>query len=133
MRLSHRIISLVLVGGLLGCATIMNRGGKQWVTVTSTPIGATATIDGMNTLQTPGQIKLKKNRDHTVVFELAGHEKAQVLIEHDMSNWVWGNLLIGGLIGLAIDFGSGGAYKLEPEVINVTLKPLPQPTAAQPQ
>lgn len=116
-------LSVIVTVALVGCATIMNRGGKQWVVITSTPTGATATVDGFTTIQTPGQLKLKRKKDHIIVFEKEGYETAQTLIENEMSNWVWGNILLGGLIGLAIDFGTGGAYKLEPESVNVTLKP----------
>lgn len=123
-RRTASVLVTTLVATALGCATIMNRGGKQWVTITTTPTGATATIDGFTTVETPTQLKLKRNKDHIIVFEKKGYEQKQVLIEHDVSNWVWGNILLGGLIGLAIDFGSGGAYKLEPESVNATLKPV---------
>lgn len=122
-RRAASILVTTLVVTALGCATIMNRGGKQWVTITTTPTGATATIDGFTTVETPTQIKLQRKKDHIIVFEKEGYEQKQVLIEHDLSNWVWGNILLGGLIGLAIDFGSGGAYKLEPESVNAILTP----------
>ena len=32
-----------------------------------------------------------------------------------MSGWVWGNLVFGGLIGLAVDAVSGGLYNLPPD------------------
>jgi hypothetical protein len=31
------------------------------------------------------------------------------------SGWVWGNIAFGGLIGLGVDFISGGAYQLYPD------------------
>ncbi len=108
---------------LIGCATIMHKGGKQWVLITSTPSGATATIDGITTIQTPGQVKLKRGKDHVVVVEKEGYETAQLLIDHEFSWWVVGNALFGGLIGLAVDFGTGGAYNLEPDSVNLTLNP----------
>lgn len=108
---------------VVGCATIMHRGGKQWVSITSTPTGATATVNGIKEIQTPGQVKLKRGKDHIVLIEKEGYEPVQVLLDHEFSWWVVGNILLGGIIGLAVDFGTGGAYNLEPDAIDVTLKP----------
>jgi len=38
-----------------------------------------------------------------------------------VSGWVWGNLVIGGLVGLAVDAISGGLYKLTPDQMTATL------------
>jgi hypothetical protein len=35
---------------------------------------------------------------------------------------VWGNIAIGGLIGLAVDAVSGGIYKLTPEQVSGSLQ-----------
>ncbi len=123
--MKHRVRAVIAIGvslALAGCATIMHGGSKQWVAITSTPAGATATIDGVTTIQTPGQVKLKRGKDHVVVIEKEGYEPAQRIIDHEFSGWVFGNIVLGGLIGLAVDFGTGGAYKLEPNTVNATLK-----------
>ena len=125
MNTVRRTLCTILAIGLVGCATIMQRGTKQWVSIVSTPAGATATIDGMQEIQTPGQVKLKRGKDHTVKVEKDAYEPAVTMIDHEMSMWVLGNALFGGLIGLAVDFGTGGAYKLEPNEIHVTLKEKP--------
>ncbi len=116
-------IAIIVSIALLGCATIIHQGGKQWVSVISTPAGATATIDGTTKIQTPGQVKLKRGKTHIVMVEKDGYEPAQAIIDHEFSGWVFGNILLGGLIGLAVDFGTGGAYNLEPDSVNMTLKP----------
>ena len=38
-----------------------------------------------------------------------------------MSGWVWGNLLFGGVIGLAVDAITGGLYKLSPAQLSAEL------------
>jgi hypothetical protein len=88
------------------------------------PPGVTAIIDGVMRVQTPTSVKLKRGKDHFITFEKEGYEQANVTVDHELSGWVWGNIVLGGLIGLAIDFTSGGAYKLEPDAVSVTLKPL---------
>lgn len=124
-RSCRRGMTVALAIGITGCATIVHGGGKQRMTIDSDPTDATATIDGTTKLQTPASIKLKRNKDHTIVFEKPGYEIAQTLIHHEISGWVFGNILIGGLIGVAVDFGSGGAYKLDPDSTMMTLTPKP--------
>jgi len=117
-------IALVLAAllAVYGCATIINRT-TQPVFLQSDPPGATATIDGTKQVQTPASLKLKRGKNHLITFEKAGYRSKTIAIDHELSGWVWGNVLLGGLIGLAIDFGSGGAYKLEPNTVMVTLEP----------
>ncbi len=121
---STRIGVCVMAFVLAGCATIIHRGGKQHVLISSVPTGATATIDGVMKIQTPGEIKLKRGKDHIVVIEKEGYETAQVLIDREFSGWVIGNIVLGGLIGLAVDFGTGSAWNLDPDSVVVTLTPV---------
>lgn len=106
-----------------GCATIMNKGGNQRVLVNSIPPGATATIDGNISVTTPGEVSLKRNKSHVVRIEKDGYQPANVMIDNELSGWVFGNILIGGIIGLAIDMSTGAAFKLDPNTISVTLTP----------
>jgi hypothetical protein len=106
---------------LSSCATIINRT-KQTVFLQTEPPGATAIIDGVQRVETPASIKLKRGKDHHITFEKSGYRNADVMVEKEISGWIWGNLILGGLIGLGIDFISGGAYKLEPETVHVTLQ-----------
>jgi hypothetical protein len=105
---------------MVGCATIMHWGKSQRVTILSTPSGATATIDGSLSLATPGTISLRRGDGHLVKIEKEGFEPAQVVIRQEFSAWVLGNLLIGGLIGMFVDYGTGSAWNLEPNRIEVT-------------
>ena len=45
----------------------------------------------------------------------------EATLTRGVSGWVWGNIVIGGLIGLAVDAISGGLYKLTPEQMTATL------------
>ena len=42
-------------------------------------------------------------------------------LRRSTSGWVWGNLVFGGLPGLAVDAITGGLYKLEPTQVNASL------------
>ncbi len=121
---SVKTLSVALAGVMVaGCATIMHGGSKQRVLISSDPIGAIATIDNSIKIQTPGEVKLKRGKDHVVVFEKPGYNSGQILIDRDFSYWVVGNIVFGGLIGLAVDFGTGSAWNLDPSTITVTLTP----------
>ena len=124
LRLSFAVSSLFI---LTVCATVIT-GTTQSVGVSSNPAGATATINpGGLTVATPAQVELKVNRSYTVLVERDGYESGSTAVSSRISGWVWGNLVIGGLIGLAIDFISGGAYKLTPETLSVDLVRKPEP------
>lgn len=119
------VLGTALAVLLYGCGTVINRT-KQTVYLQSDPPGATAIINGVTRVTTPASVKLKRGKDHHISFEREGYQPTTAMIDRELSGWVWGNLLLGGLIGLAIDFGSGGAYKLEPETVMVTLQPVNQ-------
>ena len=106
---------------LYGCATVINHT-TQSVFLQTDPPGATATIDGAKQVATPVSIKLKRGKDHMITFDKPGYKTTTITIDREMSGWVWGNIVLGGLIGLAIDFTSGGAYKLNPNTVTVTLQ-----------
>ena len=75
----------------MGCATIVHGGNRQTVTIESTPAGATATIDGTITVQTPALVELKRNEDHVVVIEKVGYQPETVLVDREFSAWIWGD------------------------------------------
>jgi len=121
----RRIFYFVLIGifvvSFSGCATIAH-GTSTTIRINSVPSGATAMVGGQ-TIITPSTVTLKNNQAYQVVFRKDGYEDTYYTIDKHMSGWVWGNILFGGIIGLCIDAMSGGAYKLVPEDINVTLIP----------
>ena len=119
-KFNTAVIMIVLVSFTsAGCATLAH-GTYTKVSVKTEPPGALATIDGKS-ISTPGQLLSKSNKPGTVVITKEGYKSLNVYLEQQMSGWVWGNCLIGGLIGVGIDYASGAAYKLSPKDINVTL------------
>ena len=55
-------------------------------------------------------------------LELAGYQATEVALTPRMSGWYWGNLLIGGLIGmLAVDPATGAMWSITPEKIEQKL------------
>jgi len=120
-KIKIAILSVVLLSSTWGCATIIN-GTTQKVGISSSPSGATVTIDDMSFGKTPAFAELKRGEEHVVKVSLSGYRTEELVITKSVSGWVWGNIVFGGLIGLAIDAVSGGLYTLSPEQINAELK-----------
>lgn len=114
-----------------GCATIMH-GSTQQVTVNSTPVGANVLVDGGMRFKTPAAIMLSRKDTHTIEISMDGYQTETVDIKRVLSGAMAGNILFGGLIGAAVDSSSGAAYRLEPESIQVDLRPNPVATESTP-
>jgi len=125
MRKIFWIPCLALVMGiglaiLVGCATIMH-GTSQNIGISSTPTGALVSVDNKRYGKTPLVTKLSRKDNHIIKIEMNGYQPFESTITRSVSGWVWGNIVFGGLIGLAVDAISGGLYKLSPEQVAGTL------------
>jgi uncharacterized protein YceK len=105
---------------MTGCATIIH-GTRQDVGISSTPAGAFVTIDNLQSGTTPVFSKLRRKENHVVRISLPGYQPMDLTLTSSVSGWVWGNLAIGGLVGLAVDAISGGMYKLSPSELSAAL------------
>jgi hypothetical protein len=99
-----------------GCATIMH-GTSQDIGFSSTPTNASIIVDNKPLGNTPTIAKLSRKDNHIVRMELDGYQPFEATLTRGVSGWVWGNIIFGGLIGLAVDGITGGLYKLTPEQI----------------
>jgi len=125
-----KLIAVVAVVIFLsGCATIMT-GTTQKVPVNSNPSGAVAKVDGSMAAVTPTIFNLERKTDHTIEISKEGYSVATVILRHTLSGATAGNILIGGIVGLAVDGCSGAMYKLVPERVDVNLEPAGQQIAA---
>jgi hypothetical protein len=118
MRLPKSIVLLLFFTS--ACASIIN-GARQDIGVSSSPTGADVTIDNAPSGKTPVVAKLTRRDNHIIKLELAGYQPYEITLTRSVSGWVWGNIVFGGLIGLAIDAVSGGLYYLSPEQVTTSL------------
>jgi hypothetical protein len=122
------LILLALAGFMIamscsGCASII-RGPHEQIGLSSSPIGVTATVNGM-TYTTPVMVELPRKKNHIVVFEKEGYETASGTIQSSTSAfWAWNFLMFGygAIIGIPIDFASGATYNLSPDTVHITLQ-----------
>jgi len=101
---------------LSACATIVN-GSSQTVTVSTTPPGATCTVDRVGArigvvAQTPGSVRLDKSKnDLSVTCSKPGFQTATVTKAPSFGGATFGNIIAGGVIGVVADAASGANYE----------------------
>jgi hypothetical protein len=114
---------------LAGCATLIT-GSTQTIRLSSNETDVKVIVQPGNlTATAPSELTLKRNESgYRLRFEKGGFESVDVRLDSGTNGWVFGNILIGGLIGLVIDYGNGAAYTLSPGVVNAVMRPLPTPS-----
>lgn len=66
-------------------------------------------------------VEMNRKDNHSVIIELDGYYPYEITLTKQFSGWVFGNLLFGGIVGIAIDAISGGIYKLTPDQLHAEL------------
>ena len=125
-----RRITLLLAGlapAVAGCTTI-TRGTEDTFVVETDPPGAeVSTSNGYACKSTPCALRMDRDSEFVVTIEKEGYETATASISHEVAGGgaagMAGNVLFGGLIGVAVDAGSGAMYDLVPNPLKVTLTP----------
>src|SRR5271169_4486996 len=104
MTRTNALMLTILAAWLGGCAALVH-GTSQQVRIESSPPGAKATVNSQ-TITTPGVLTLPREYPFIVNFEKPGCAPTYAHVNPETSNLVWGNLLLGGYIGAAIDYAS---------------------------
>lgn len=94
--------------------------------ITSNPPGVRVKADTGVEVMTPGDLKLPRNKPHTLVAEYSGAGAQQKDLRCGLNGWVIGNILIGGIIGVVIDFASGAYGDLSPTMVHFDFTPAGQ-------
>lgn len=113
---------------LTGCASIVN-GSNQVLSVETASregkvIGATCELKnpkGTFFVTTPGTVTIHRAYDDlNIRCEKVGHEPGLAAVKSSTKAMAFGNLVFGGVIGAAVDAGSGAAYDY-PSLITVMM------------
>jgi membrane-bound inhibitor of C-type lysozyme len=113
---------------LAGCGTITRGSNDTWVVETTPPGATVSTSNGYECQSTPCAIKMPRRSEFVATIERDGYETVTVNVTHQVSSAggasMAGNVLVGGLIGAAVDAGSGAMNDLVPNPVRITLVPL---------
>jgi hypothetical protein len=128
----RHIIQLLPLLVVSACATIME-GSGQSVAISTTPPGAICNVDRTGThlasvTATPGSLRLEKSKnDLDVSCVKEGYGKSIVSVSPKFVGTTFGNIVAGGVIGVAIDAASGANYSY-PSDIHLDLIAAPSET-----
>lgn len=130
------ILVTIAAVSLASCATIIS-GSKQTFMLNTKPEDATVTVvnkkgDTVFNGQTPAQVRLKSGAGYftpakyDITFTKPGFESQTIPVQFRINGWYFGNIVIGGAIGmLVVDPLTGGMWTLNENGKNIhrTLKP----------
>ncbi len=119
-----KVLSVFLMVVMLSletsCASYM-RGTQQGIDVFSNPKGADVTVDGRFVGKTPLTAQVKRKRRHQIKIMKEGYVEDSRFTKKGFNWWFVGNLLIGGIVGIIIDFATGAVYTVEPKKVQFQL------------
>lgn len=123
-NLKSCLLVLVVLFSTTGCATIVD-GGEKFVSINVNPENAKIYVQsnkGDKFVRT-GSFSLQVNRkaSYTLKIELPNYESEVIQIERGLDGWVFGNIALGGIIGLVIDASTGNMWTPKPKIVNVEL------------
>jgi len=125
MRLAFLLFVMQVLAS--GCATL-TKGTTQTVTVNTDPAGAICTLsrDGKTVAivnPTPGSIPVEKASGAiSVLCKKTTYQDAAGTLASEFQAMTFGNILFGGLIGVAVDAASG-AMNQYPDMVTITMIP----------
>jgi hypothetical protein len=132
------VVAALLALNCAGCASA-TRGWTEQITITSTPSGAEATVQGSETAAvctTPCVVQVKRHEDVTINIKKEGYEPQVVPLSKEIAGGgvagFAGNILLGGVVGMVVDGVSCAACDHKPNPVIVTLQPVPPPAPVRP-
>lgn len=132
MYLKMTAIMMASVFLFSSCASIVSKSTYP-LSINSSPSNAKVSITDKKGKEiylgnTPATVKLKacagffSKAEYQVKFSSPGYDDKIVPITFKLDGWYFGNILIGGLLGmLIIDPATGAMWKIETEFLNETL------------
>jgi hypothetical protein len=111
---------------LSACATI-TRGTTEQLTFESDPPSAMRTSTGLSCPATPCTLEVGRKSEFIATFSKEGFRNADVAVQTRVAGsgaaGFAGNVLVGGVIGMAVDAGSGSTLEHFPSPVTASLVP----------
>jgi len=127
------VIFLTVLLLFSNCASIVTRSSYP-LTINSNPSNAEISITNRRGVEiysgnTPAVVQLRASdgffsrAEYQVRFSAPGYEERVVPVTFSLDGWYFGNILLGGVLGmLIIDPATGAMWRIDTDVINVTLR-----------
>jgi hypothetical protein len=117
------IFVLLFFSVLVGCATLFQAGPDK-IPVNSMPVGAKIYLDDQLVGVSPTTLHVPRKSECVIRIELAGYEPIIIDRDKNLNGWFLGNILIGGVVGIAIDLitHNQGGYSEEPIMVELKVK-----------
>ena len=126
-------ILFLCVFALAGCASVVSK--TSWpFSIDTEPQGAAISITNKRGVEiykgrTPAAMKLKSGsgyfsrEQYVITLRKTGYEERKINLECKLNGWYFGNILIGGLVGmLIVDPLTGAMYRLDQDYASVVLR-----------
>lgn len=125
MKVLHLSATAVLALAVANCATV-TRGTTSQVQIVSEPAEAEARTSLGHTCTTPCTIEVSRKSEFSVVVKKDGYADATVPVQTRVAGsgaaGFVGNVLLGGVVGMAADAATGATLEHYPNPVNVTLE-----------
>lgn len=123
-----KIVGLVAVAAMLPACATVTRGTSQKYSIETTPTAANVALSTGQTCVSPCNLKLKRKDGFTVTASKEGYENATAKVESKIKGGgvagAAGNIILGGIIGAAVDGSNGSMRDLTPNPLHLTLNPI---------
>ena len=122
------VAGATMLGLLSGACSTIVEGTDQPVTIITQPAGAICTLERGGTSvavvnPTPGTVQIDKSQDNIAILcSREEHQDSHAVLSSTFQSTTFGNILLGGFIGVAIDASSGAMNKY-PSSVTVMLPP----------
>jgi len=105
---------------LSGCATVVN-GTSQNFSIETNPQGAAVHLSNGIDCESPCHMSLKRRDEFSATIKAKGYKPATVIVHSKAGGAIAGNILLGGVIGVAVDASNGANRFLTPNPLRLKL------------
>jgi hypothetical protein len=121
------VIVVALAAACGGCASV-TRGTTDQVQILSEPVGAEVRTSMGHTCVTPCTLQFNRKDEFTVTASKPGYHTSEMPVSTRVAGagvaGLAGNVLLGGVIGMAVDASTGATLEHYPNPVMLNLVPL---------
>ena len=124
--IAYGVALAALCFGVSGCATVIRGTTTEFTVKSEPPEAKVATSTGFGCDSTPCTFKMPRKNAFDITVSKAGYVTQTQHIRSEVSGaggaGMAGNIVAGGLIGMAVDGSDGAMNDLKPNPLTVTLE-----------